>query len=204
LRKIHIDHKLSPANCAWIQGLAENRVKQLKQRLAMTFPENSSQFDFSLKWATFVINNSWHQSINDSPHVVLMGQPPLVNPDLLCLPPHPMSLDQKSLKHLMVRQSAKQSLHKYQVAQKRLADKSRASVEYFPGQKIWLFQRHLDRSRPRAYARLWKGPCTVIKKISDLIYLVKHTKYGSPFIDKTQVRMMEPFFRRPKRLILKI
>ena len=69
-------------------------------------------------------------------------------------------------------------------------------MQYFPGQEVYIFERHTSSKLARAVAPHWKGPFTVIKQQTACTYWVRKAENDKDKDVLVHVRHMKPLESR--------
>jgi len=170
-------------------------------------PKRPSEWKAALQKATFAINSSVTEAIGTSPHRALFGyvpahpfapKIPLARPKT---PSIPTSIENKMLHSQDIKNMVAKKLFHRQQLTKRSKDKRRQAVNFVPGDKVWLCQKGLDLTKPKFARRAWIGPCAIVKKCSDLIYIInvplkKSSKSHSFKEVQAHVRNLKKYYSR--------
>jgi hypothetical protein len=147
-------------------GQTERMNRVLEETLRHYVNARQSNWCELLPMAEFAINNSWNESVQNTPFFLNYGQHPQT----------PMSVSSQSTVPNAVRftetmqkslQLAKQYLQQAQDRQKKYADQKRAPVQYQIGQQVLLSSKNL-RVAPGLAKKLlpkWVGPFQIERTI---------------------------------------
>jgi len=198
LRQMGTSQILIPTATPHLVGLAEAHSKIIKTTLSHYVNPLGKDWDIYLPWVTFAYNTSFVTSIGTTPHFAMFGYKALVALDLNCVVPDADSLPQKLINQMRLHTKTRKTLRYQQALRKRIYDRHRALTNYEIGSKVLVFRKVPSPKCSRAFERPWSGPWTVVRKLSDLSYIVRIKKYGKFRLEHFHVRMMKPYFSRPK------
>jgi hypothetical protein len=127
-----------------------------------------SDWDEHLSCAEFAINNSWHETVHNTPFIINYGQSP-ITPVLLELPsnPAPRAQDFAETWQSLVRRG-RAFMEQAQERYARHANAHRRHVQYTPGQLVLLSTRNLKLKggvESRKLLPKFIGPFTVKKLV---------------------------------------
>ena len=198
LRQMGTSQILIPTATPHLVGLAEAHSKILKTTLSFYVNPLGNDWDLYLPWLTFSYNNSFVSSIGTTPHYAMYGFKPLSPLDLNCVVPCAKTLPTKLVEQMRLHTKVRRTLRYQQALRKRIYDKKRALTSYEVNDKVLIYRRVPRPKCSRAFERPWTGPYRVVRKLSDLSYVVRIKKYGKFQLEHFHVRMMKPYFDRAR------
>ncbi len=160
--------KLTTAHAPWSDGQTERPNRMFLDVLRHFVSADMQDWDSHLKTAQFAINNSWHESVKETPLFLNRGRHPK-SPLTVKLPtlpsPNPASTEFAARMRALTA-TTKRCMLAAQQRQKRYCDESRTEVAYAVGTKVLLSTAHLDlkvlRAGTRKVAPNWVGPFPII------------------------------------------
>ncbi|KAJ9532073.1 hypothetical protein QJQ45_003746 [Haematococcus lacustris] len=149
-------------------GQTERANRIIEEMLRHYVDENHSDWADHLPWVEFAINNSWHETVRNSPFFLNYGQHPLT--------PAVMDLPRKVPKAAEfvegIEKAVRKAKHCWRVAQQRmkaLVDGKRREVSYHPGAQVLLSTVNMRNNQNEQGVRKLKpryvGPFTVLRMI---------------------------------------
>ncbi|KAJ9523637.1 hypothetical protein QJQ45_007339 [Haematococcus lacustris] len=149
-------------------GQTERANRIIEEMLRHYVDENHSDWADHLPWVEFAINNSWHETVRNSPFFLNYGQHPLT--------PAVMDLPRKVPKAAEfvegIEKAVRKAKHCWRVAQlrmKALVDGKRRDVSYHPGAQVLLSTVNMRNNQNEQGVRKLKpryvGPFTVLRMI---------------------------------------
>ncbi|KAJ9533253.1 hypothetical protein QJQ45_018374 [Haematococcus lacustris] len=149
-------------------GQTERANRIIEEMLRHYVDENHSDWADHLPWVEFAINNSWHETVRNSPFFLNYGQHPLT--------PAVMDLPRKVPKAAEFVEGIEKAVRKakqcWRVAQQRmkaLVDGKRREVSYHPGAQVLLSTVNMRNNQNEQGVRKLKpryvGPFTVLRMI---------------------------------------
>ncbi|KAJ9507837.1 hypothetical protein QJQ45_019250, partial [Haematococcus lacustris] len=149
-------------------GQTERANRIIEEMLRHYVDENHSDWADHLPWVEFAINNSWHETVRNSPLFLNYGQHPLT--------PAVMDLPRKVPKAAEFVEGIEKAVRKakqcWRVAQQRmkaLVDGKRREVSYHPGAQVLLSTVNMRNNQNEQGVRKLKpryvGPFTVLRMI---------------------------------------
>ncbi|KAJ9523477.1 hypothetical protein QJQ45_007243 [Haematococcus lacustris] len=149
-------------------GQTERANRIIEEMLRHYVDENHSDWADHLPWVEFAINNSWHETVRNSPFFLNYGQHPLT-PAVMDLPRKvPEAAEFVEGIDKAVRK-AKQCWRVAQQRMKALVDGKRREVSYHPGAQVLLTTVNMRNNQNEQGVRKLKpryvGPSTVLRMI---------------------------------------
>jgi len=163
-------------------GLTERFNRTLTVMLSMYVSHRTRSWDDYIPFAVFAYNSVVQDSTGHSPYYLLFGMEPRLVGELQ-LPRHEEAAGERLKELHRARELAIEATKKAQRKQKREYDKNRYTAAYREGDLVLIFQ---PRAHGTSKLRLpWEGPYEVLKRYSDLNYLVR--KVGAEQKPKTLI-----------------
>lgn len=166
-------------------GQTERINRVVEEMLRHYASPRQDDWDKYLYAVEFAINNSYQESVQNTPFFLNYGQHPLTPVEVQLKSDVPAALQftvgmQAAVKH------AKQLLAGAQDRQKTLANEKRREVVYAPGEYVWLNPKHLVLKTPgtRKLLPRFVGPYEVLERVGEVAYrlkLPKNTKIHNVF-----------------------
>lgn len=101
----------------------------------------------------------------------------------------------KSLKQLQtIRDTIPKIIEKEQAIQKKQYDQKHKNINFNPGQKVLIRFDFHEPNQSKKLANKYRGPFTVIEKLTDVNYKVELILRGKKEIDVIHVQRMKPFY----------
>ncbi|KAJ9521984.1 hypothetical protein QJQ45_024869 [Haematococcus lacustris] len=149
-------------------GQTERANRIIEEMLRHYVDENHSDWADHLPWVEFAINNSWHETVRNSPFFLNYGQHPLTPAVMDLLRKVPKAAEFVEGIEKAVRK-AKQCWRVAQQRMKALVDGKRREVSYHPGAQVLLSTVNMRNNQNEQGVRKLKpryvGPFTVLRMI---------------------------------------
>ena len=176
---IGTEHSKSTAYHPQTDGQTERMNQVLEEMLRHYITPKMDTWDMMLPVIEFAINNSYQESIQDTPFYMNYGRHQRIPSDLLL---HSKSSTSKhsrnpdawnfirNIERAMER--AKVCLKEAQERQKKNADAKRRDLEFSVGEKVWLSSKNIAIKGigARKLYPLWLGPFPITEKINAVAY----------------------------------
>ena len=165
-------HILSSPYHPQTNGLTERFNRTLSVMLSMYVHQKQREWDEFIPYAVFAYNSVVQDSTGFSPYYLLFGIEPRLISEILPTEPE-QSLAERMEDLHEARELAIRATIKAQRTQKRHYDKNRRELHFNEGDKVLVFRprRYTDESTKLRH--LWEGPYLILRKYSDLNYLVQ-------------------------------
>ena len=204
-KRLGFKWELTTAHAPWSDGQTE-RVNRLFQDVLRHFVASDMRdWDQHLKTAQFAINNSWQESVQETPMFLNTGRHPR-SPLTVNLPAAPSAnpaSENFAAKMCMLTARAKRCMMAAQQRQKRYYDENRPDKSYAVGTPMLLSTANLNlkvlKTGTRKLAPKWVGPFPIAERIGPLAYKLKlpdsmtvhdvfHVCYLKPYRDDKRVK----------------
>jgi transposase InsO family protein len=196
-----IDHRFSSAYHPQTDGQTERMNAVLKDVLRHFVAAHESDWDRWLPLVQFAVNNSWQESVRNTPFFLNMGAHP-VTPTLPRFPAHPRVPEAAEFAKqvLAVVERARQSMAAAQERMKKAADAHRRPAQYQPGDWVMLRSAsfHLQAPGARKLLPKWLGPFQVMRAVTPVTYKLALPKHGGwdRVTDAVHVEKMKRYHAR--------
>ena len=154
-------------------GLAEKSVGNVTNMIAMYVNSNQDNWDTTLSFITFAYNSAVQRTTKMAPFMTMFGRPPVLPVDVVMnLPsqPYPLDIAERFVDAwTLVRERIKDS----QFGQTVQYNKFRRDVEFKPGDKVLVYTPVRKVGMTEKFLLRYFGPYEVIKKTSNVNYLLK-------------------------------
>ncbi len=173
-RTLGVRQSMSTAYHPQTDGQTERANRTLEEMLRHNINPSQDNWDLLLGTAEFAINNSWHESVQNTPFMLNYGQHPLTPASLAIDSKVPAAREfTEAWQNNLAR--AKQMLQAAQSRQKAYADRHRRELSFEEGDKVLLSTKNLGlktTGTPKLLPR-WVGPFSVTERIGELAYRVE-------------------------------
>jgi hypothetical protein len=155
-------------------GQTERVNRVVEEMLRHFVGPRLDDWDTFLAPVKFAINNSFQESVGNTPFFLNYGQHPLTPVSVKHDSAVPAAKQFSVGVQAAVRE-AKQLLAEAQSRQKALEDAGRRDVVFAPDEKVWLNTKHLKLKHPgtRKLLPRYVGPFTVLQRIGEVAYRLK-------------------------------
>ncbi len=179
---LRVDHRFSSAYHPQTDGQTERMNAVLKDVLRNYVASHERDWDQWLPLAQFAVNNSWQESVKNTPFFLNTGAHP-ATPTMPRFPTHPRVPEaaQYAKQIVAVVERARQSMAAAQGRMKQAADARRRPVQYEPGQWVMLRSAsfHLKAPGSRKLLPKWIGPFQITAVVTPVTYKLALPKHGS-------------------------
>eukprot|EP00731_Ephydatia_muelleri_P009248 Em0004g1586a len=160
-------------------GQVERFNRTLESMLAKVFADHQRDWDEHIQNALFAYRTAIHDSTGYTPFLVMFGRSPTLPIDVMLgqgeeqkeLPSYVQRL-QQSLRAAF--SSVRKHLDVAHQRQKQEADKlSTGEGQLQVGDRVWLYVPAVKTGTTRKLASLWRGPYTVVDKLSSVNYKIQ-------------------------------
>lgn len=163
-------------------GCVERFNRTLISMMKMYCQENQDSWDENLPQLLMAYRSSKHASTGFTPNHMMLGRE--ITLPIKAFIPEPetekssvnefVETLQKNL--VKTHAHARNNLKKSNEYQKRQYDQAAKKRELKPGQAVWLYDPSRKKGICSKLLPKWKGPFTVIRKIDDLVYMIKRSR----------------------------
>lgn len=163
-------------------GQTERFNHTLLTTLSMYCAFDQKDWDQFISFAVFAYNTAYNETIQEMPFYVVYGREPRMPMDMLLRLPgdsYPSIseyVSQTAQNFRTAYKSVREKLNDVNSARALANQNGQSILEFKTGDKFWLFVPELNRSkdmkRSHKLAHLWKGPCTVLERVSPVNYRV--------------------------------
>ena len=161
-QRCQFEHVMPPPNCPFVVGQAESFVKEVKLRLKFALDTKRSHWKRHLAEVTKVINSTYREGLDTSAFEVLYGFLPRTCLDNVIGSQASQSTGSFERDRIELREKALSKLNRHRERYVKYSNKNRSEVQYFPGQEVYIFERHISSKLARAVPPHWKGPFTAV------------------------------------------
>jgi transposase InsO family protein len=159
-------------------GQTERYNSTLTTTLSMYCAYDQKDWDRFLNFATFAYNSAYHETIQEMPFFVVYGREPRLPVDMLLRRPdetYPSISTYVSDVAETLRRVYKSVKAKLKTInqEREQVNEGRKLLEFKDGDQVWLFVPQQDNDKLKLSSKLqhlWKGPCTVLERISPVNY----------------------------------
>lgn len=194
-KKLGITQLFSSAYHPQSNGMTELMNKIICNSLSHYVNENQKDWSLYYKMVIFAYNSCPSSRLKFSPFYLLHGieaNQPLDNK--LTIDNELFNLT-KSLKQLQtIRDTIPKIIEKEQAIQKKQYDLKHKSINFDPGQKVLVKFDFHEPNQTKKLAYKYRGPFTIIEKLTDVNYRVELILRGKKEIDVIHVQRMKPFY----------
>jgi Integrase core domain len=159
-------------------GMVERFNKTLAIMLTMYVNEQKDDWDYWLPEVTFAYRSSVHSSTGYSPYEVMYGRQPYLPADLMFQLEIMGEGDGSYYERLKViletvKEKVSKRIRAAQKSQKKQYDKTVKFRAYEVGERVRVYNPACKKGQPSKLTGHWKGPYTVIGRLSELTYIIK-------------------------------
>ncbi|CAB4039849.1 Retrovirus-related Pol poly from transposon 412 [Paramuricea clavata] len=185
-------------------GLVERMNRTLKDILSKLVNERQDDWDRCLPQALLAYRSTVQTSTGFSPHFLVFGRETRIPVDLMTpeppqaeVPPTTSEYAEKLRKRFertyeLTRVNTKKSSERY----KDYYDAKAKDTTYNVGEKVWLYVPFVKKGKNLKLSRPWRGPYTIVKKISDVVYRIeKNANKRNRLV--VHYNRLKPCFERP-------
>jgi len=190
-------HILSSAFTPQINGQVENFNNTLINMISHYVNEKPNTWSQYIDYVLFAYNNSIHQTTRYKPAYLFLGYEPNFPSDTLFVSPN---VEKDLLENLKIineiRNSIPEIIAKEQKKQKMYFDRNRRDLKLNPGDQVLIWYPKNLRDNQTKFSFRYKGPYTVLKKVTPVSYLVEILKNGKLVKEVIHVSRMKVFQTR--------
>lgn len=194
-KKLGISQIFSSAYHPQTQGMTELMNKIICNSLSHYVNENQKDWSLYYKMIIFAYNTSPSSRLKVSPFYLLHGIEASQPIDNKLTTEDELFDFTKALKQLQkIRDTIPKIVEKEQAVQKKQYDISHKNINFKPGQKVLIKFDFNEKDKSKKLANKYRGPFTIIEKISDVNYKVDLILKGKKTIDIIHVQRIKPFY----------
>ncbi|KAE9522252.1 hypothetical protein AGLY_017349, partial [Aphis glycines] len=183
-KKLGITQIFSSAYHPQTQGMTELMNKIICNSLSHYVNENQKDWSLYYKMIIFAYNTSPSSRLKVSPFYLLHGIEATQPIDNKLTTEDELFDFTKALKQLQkIRDTIPKIVEKEQAVQKKQYDISHKNIYFKPGQKVLIKFDFNEKDKSKKLANKYRGPFTIIEKISDVNYKVDLILKGKKTID---------------------
>lgn len=195
--RLGITQVFSSAYHPQTNGMTELMNKIICNSLSHYVNENQKDWSLYYKMVIFAYNTCPSSRLKLSPFYLLHGieaNQPIDNK--LTTENDQFNLT-KSLKQLQkIRETIPKIIEKEQAIQKKIYDLKHKEIIFTPGQKVLIKFNFNEQNQSKKLANKYRGPFTIIEKLSDVNYKVELILRGKKTIDIIHVQRMKPIYEK--------
>ena len=159
-------------------GMVERYNKTLAKLISSFVNEEHTNWDQLLPYVMMAYRSSEHETTGFTPNYMMLGREVSVPIDIQFGSPVERTFASDWVNKLRERMEwahdlARTNIETAMLRQKRYLDSKLFWESFEPGDKVFVFFPSTQPSRCRKFRGLWRGPCTVKSKLSDLTYSIK-------------------------------
>lgn len=158
LKELGIRHNTTTPYHPQSNGMDERFNGSLCKILRSYVNQHQQTWDDHLKWAVYVYNTSFHESIRMSPYQVMFGVQPRTPLNL-----RPSGTLTQAEARRAIREAVVFSNKQAQDTQKRFYDRNRRVPSYKIGQTVLVKSHRISAEEARKFAYKWIGPAIILK-----------------------------------------
>ena len=156
-------------------GVVEIFNKILKTTLRLWANENADEWDLLLPYAVFAYNTAYHQIIQEMPFYLQYGREPRLLTHLITGQRPEHSPDQHAYavelsQRLYDVHTRVRDIYQKVNEEREENELNESIVSYEIGSKVVLFDPSTPPGKSRKLVQRWKGPYTVLRKLSPVVY----------------------------------
>lgn len=204
-RALQTNHFITTAYHPQCNGLVERCNHTFADMISMYVSSHHKDWDQNLEFVTFGYNTSRHETTGITPFYMLYGREAVLpidvslgngpNSNVDHLPP--MDYVQDLLLRLnSIREVVKRRMLMVQQRYKRRYDDRRRPVTYQVGEEVLVFRPLRKKGRSQKLLHCFNGPFRVLRKKSDLTYVIESVNSKKKIRDVVHVSRLKPFRRR--------
>jgi ribosomal protein L21E len=194
-KKLGITQIFSSAYHPQTNGMTELMNKIICNSLSHYVNENQKNWSMYYKMVVFAYNTTPSSRLKLSPFYLLHGIEANQPLDNKLISDDDSFNYTKTFEQLQkVRETIPKIIEKEQAIQKSQYDKKHKNIEFTTGQKVLIkFDLNVS-SHSKKLANKYRGPFTIIEKLTDVSYKVELILNGKTTIDVIHVQRMKPFY----------
>lgn len=197
IQALGITDRQSPPNAQHIQGMSERQNAVIRKTLSHYIENEPQKWPEMLKYVVFSYNTSVNPSTGYSPFYLFFGHEAGLPSDYLHFPENMDHDVMKQIKHVNeIRQQIAEIMKPAQNRQKQYFDRNKRDLDLKPGSEV-LVKQIIDHTKPYSkFANIFRGPHTIVAKLSPVTYLVNLPKHGKLVDQAIHVSNIKPYYRR--------
>jgi RNase H-like domain found in reverse transcriptase/Integrase zinc binding domain/Integrase core domain len=183
-------------------GVVERQHASIAQILSMYINENHNNWSKYVKLIQFAINTVVNESTKMTPHYLVFGVEPLMPIDVdFDLPfEHKTNLEWIQNLH-RARETCKSNLNRMREQMSKRYNRNRVTADYNIGSKVMIYYPQGKVGLTNKFIKKYRGPFTVMKKLSDLNYECQRIINGRKITTTVHITRMKPYHIRPSYLV---
>ena len=168
-------------------GMVERYNKTLAKLLSAFVNEEHTDWDQLLPYVMMAYRSSEHETTGFTPNYMMLGREISVPMDIQFGSPVERTFASDWVNKLRERMEwahdlARANINSAMLRQKRYHDSKLFWESFEPGDKVFVFFPLTQPGRCRKFRGLWRGPCLVKSKLSDLTYVIKLNTGSTEYI----------------------
>ena len=193
-------------------GLVERFNQTLERLLSHYVAEHQRDWDIHLPAVLMAYRATVQESTGYTPAYLLFGREFCLPQDVAYgIPSGPSATVEESTYvrdlrqrmtslHTIVRQKLG-LVHQYQA---HLYDSKAVPVTFAVGERAWLLVPAIPTGTSPKLAKLWKGPFTIVERISDLVYRIRDTASTEAKLQVVHINRLKKCIDRPSHLLASV
>ncbi|KAK3104448.1 hypothetical protein FSP39_002287 [Pinctada imbricata] len=171
--------------------MVERLNRTIKDMLSKYISANQIDWDRYIDYFVLAYNTTPHESTDISPYRMLHGREARIPSDLLTERDQNNSnsyhYEAEYVRDLQEKLSeihdiARETLKKSSERQKRNYDRIVRELNYDIGDLVRRSQPKIAKGTKQKLSRIWTGPWIIVKRLSEVLYQIKHSKNSKPVI----------------------
>ena len=199
-----VRHLTSTAYHPQTIGLVERLNRTLSVMLSMYVNQYHQDWDEWLPYVVFAYNSTRQNSTGYTPYYLLHGFEPRLPSDITD-PNDDTSVAEHFERLHHAREAAIQATLRAQEGQKKQYDRNRYEQEFREGDLVWVHRQRGYIGQTTKLRHPYEGPWKILKKFSDLNYLVQDMSGNTQQskTDTVHVSRLKPYFARDPSLVMR-
>jgi hypothetical protein len=198
-RALQSNHLVTTAYHPQCNGLVERFNHTFAEMISMFVNSKHSNWDDVIDHVVFAYNTSKQESTGRTPFLLLYGREALLPIDAaLGNNPNPDANHIQLLQQLpALREKVIRRLAWIQHRQKKRYDKRRRLKSYSIGDLVLVYRPLRKKGRSEKLLHSYHGPFPIVKKLSNVTYVIKCKNSRKNNLDRVHVCSLKPFHPRP-------